>query len=61
MHEVFAEQALADALLQILMRCGDDADIGSQRRMTAHAIVLAVREHAQQPNLKIGRHVADLV
>jgi len=27
----------------------------------AYAVVLAVRQHAQQPHLQVGRHVADLV
>ena len=33
----------------------------AQRRVAADAVVLAVREHAQQPHLQVGGHVADLV
>ena len=32
-----------------------------QRRVAADAVVLAVREHAQQAHLQVRRHVADLV
>ncbi len=61
MQQILAEQALAHALLEVLVRRRDDAHVGAQRRMTAHAVVLAVGQHAQQPHLQVGGHVADLV
>ena len=60
-HQVLAEQALPHALLQVLVRRGDDAHVRLQRRVAADAVVLAVGEHAQQAHLQVGRHVADLV
>ena len=61
MKEVFAEQSLADPILEILMGGGDDPDIGAHRLMTAHPVVLAIGEHPQQAGLQVLRHVADLV
>ena len=46
-QQIFAEQPLPHALLEILMRGGDDADVGAQRRVTADAVVFAVLQHAQ--------------
>src|SRR3569833_3280423 len=43
------------------MRGGDDAYVDLDRRLAADAIELAVGEHAQQPRLALGRHVADLI
>ena len=43
------------------MRGGDDAHARFLRRVPADAVILAVRQHAQQTHLQIGRHVADLV
>jgi hypothetical protein len=59
--EVLAEQPLLDPRLEILVRRGDDADVGLDRRMTADAIVMAIGEDAQQPRLQFGRHVADFI
>ena len=61
MQQVFAEQPLAHALLEILMRRGDDAYVRFQRRVAADAVILAVGQHPQQANLQVRRHVADLV
>ena len=61
MQEVLAEQSLAHALLQVLVRGRDDAHVGAQRRVAADAVVLAVRQHAQEAHLQVGGHVADLV
>ena len=60
-QQVLAEQALAHALLEVLVRRGDDAHRRALRRVAADAVVLAVGEHAQQPHLQVGRHVADFV
>src|SRR6266536_2967029 len=61
MQQVLAEQALANAVLEILMRRGDHAHRCLQRSMAADAVILAVGEDAQQPHLQIGWHVADFV
>ena len=59
--QVFAESTVFDALLQVLVGGGDDAHIGLDRVMTAHAVKMAVAEHAQQTRLQIKGHVADFI
>jgi hypothetical protein len=61
MKQIFAKQPLPDALFEVLVRCGDDAHLGLERRVAADAVVVAIGQHAQQPRLQLGRHVADLV
>ena len=61
MEEVLAEQSLAHARLEVLVRRGDDAHVRFQGRVPADAVVVAVGEDAQQAGLQLGRHVADLV
>src|SRR3569832_910313 len=61
MKLVFTEQTGLYALFEVLMRGGDDAYVDLDRRLAADAIELAVGEHAQQPRLALGRHVADLI
>jgi hypothetical protein len=61
MQQVFAEQSLPHALLEILVRGRDHADVRLLRRVAPDAVILAVGEHAQEAHLQIGRHVADLV
>ena len=46
---------------QILVGGGDDADIGLDRRAAADRRIFALLQHAQQPGLRLHRHVADLV
>ena len=50
-----------DALLEVLVRRGDDAHVAAHRVVAADAVELAVGEHAQQARLQVERHVADLV
>ncbi|KAG9613773.1 hypothetical protein KCV01_g966, partial [Aureobasidium melanogenum] len=59
--QVGAEQAGSDAGVQVLMRGGDDAHVAAQRLATAHAVILATGQHAQQARLQAHRHVADLI
>src|SRR5689334_9611436 len=61
MQQILAKQAQPYTVVEILMCRGDDAHARPLRRMAADPVVLAVRQYAQQSNLKIGRHVADLV
>ena len=60
-EQILAEQALLDQPAQVAMGGGDDADVGLDRRAAADRHVLAFLQHAQQPGLRLGRHVADLV
>src|SRR5580704_7167976 len=43
------------------MRRGDDAAVGTDRRAAADRGVFPFLQHAQQPGLRLERHVADLV
>src|SRR3569833_1102469 len=61
MKQVFAEQTGLDALLEVLMRGGDDAYVDLDRSLAADAVELAIGEHAQQTRLALGRHVADFI
>ena len=60
-EQILAEQALLDQHAQILVGGGDDAHIGLDRRAAADGRVFALLQHAQQPRLRLHRHVADLV
>ena len=60
-QQVLAEQPPPHALLEILVRRRDHADVRLLRRVAADAVILAVGEHAQQAHLQVRRHVADLV
>ena len=44
-----------------LLRRRDDADIGLDRRAAADRRIFALLQHAQEPGLRLHRHVADLV
>ena len=61
MQQVFAKQSLPNAIVEILMCGRDDPDARLLRRVAADAVILAVRQYAQEAHLQIGRHVADLV
>ena len=47
--------------MQIAVSCGDDADVGTDRRAPADGSKFALLEHAQEPSLGVERHVTDLV
>ena len=59
--QVLAEQPLLDTLVQILVRCGDDAHIRRQRRMPTDPVELSIRQHAQKTRLQFRRHIADFI
>ncbi len=59
--EVLAETGVADHLLEVAVRGGDDPRLGALRPLAAHRVVLVVLQHAQQLALKLERRVADLV
>ena len=52
---------MLDAILQIEIRGGDEADVHRRRSIGADGLELARLQHAQQLRLKIERQVADLV
>ena len=60
-EQVLAEQPLLDEDAQVLVGGRDDADVGLDRRAAADGGVFALLQHAQQPRLRLHRHVADLV
>src|SRR6185503_15168845 len=59
--EVLPEEALLDEDPQILVRRGDDSHIGLDRSAAADSRVFALLENAQQPGLRLHRHVTDFV
>jgi hypothetical protein len=60
-EQVLAKAPELDALLEVLVRRRDHPHVAAQRVVPAHAIELAVAQHAQQARLQVERHVADLV
>src|SRR5262249_52812283 len=59
--EILAEETLAHARFELLVRRCDHAHVRRKRGVAAHAIELAVGEHAKQPRLQVRRHIADFV
>src|SRR5579871_3088543 len=59
--EVVAKRALANALVEILVGCGDHAHVHLHLLVAADAVEAAVGQNAQQPGLQFRGHVADLV
>jgi hypothetical protein len=59
--QIFAEQAVAHALFQVLVGGGDHAHVRLDRLVPADAVEVAIGQHAQQACLQVERHVADLV
>ena len=49
------------SIAQVLVGGGDDAHVGLDRGAAADGRVFALLQHAQQPGLRLHRHVADLV
>ena len=60
-EEVLAEAAGCGQRLQVLVGGGDDAHVGVDRRVAAHALELLFLQHAEQLGLASPGHVADLV
>ena len=59
--QVLPKQALPNQLPQVVVGRGDDPDIGTDRHAAADGRELALLKHAQEPGLRVDRHVADLV
>ena len=61
MKKILAKQAFLDPCFQVLVRRGNHADVGLDRRLAANPVVMSVGKDPQQPGLQFGRHVADFV
>jgi alpha-D-ribose 1-methylphosphonate 5-triphosphate synthase subunit PhnL len=59
--QVLAELAAGDRLLQVAVGGRDDAHVDLARSVAADGPHLAFLQHAQQLDLQLQRHVADLV
>src|ERR1035437_8872940 len=42
--QIFAEQVFLDSRFEILVSSGNDADVGLDRRMPTHAVIVAIRK-----------------
>src|SRR5262245_5350548 len=60
-EEVFAEGAGSDALLEVLVRGGDDACVDVDRPRAAEPLDLPLLEDAKQLDLDVRRQIANLV
>ena len=60
-EQVFAELALLDLRLEVLVRRGEDADVHRDRVRAADPLDLPRLEHAQQLDLQVRPHRADFV
>ena len=61
MVEVLAERSFAHALLEVLVRGRDHANVDLDLLVAADPIERTIGKHTQKPRLQLGRHVADLV
>src|SRR5262249_54240073 len=59
--KIYAETTIPDDLLQIAVGGRDEAEVGLERRRSAHALVLALLQDAQELGLYRGCQLADLV
>ena len=59
--QILAEVALSDALLKVLVRCGDHPHLYLNRAVSANAVEATLAEHPKQPGLQIERHVTNFV
>ena len=61
MVEVLSKLSALDAFFQILVRRGNDANIGLNGLVTAYAVKVPVGEYTQKPSLQLHRHIADFI
>ncbi len=59
--QILAELALVNQSFEIAMGCRDQAHVHLDGFHAAHALELALLQHAQQLHLHVERQVADLV
>ena len=60
-EQVLAKPPGVDQAAQVLVGCGDDADVGTLDPRAADRGEVARLEDAEQPRLRVERHVTDLV
>src|SRR3546814_3045142 len=60
-EKILAEAAIGDEIAHVAVGRGDDPHVGPERLTAAHGRIFAGLEDAQQPGLRLKRHVADLV
>ena len=60
-EKIFAKQMLLDKALEILVCRGDDSYIDLNRCGATDSIKFSVGEHAKEPRLGLGWHVAYLI
>ena len=60
-EQIFSEVAGLYQIFQVLMGCGDDADIHFDGGGAAYPVKLAIGQHPQQSSLSVGGHVADFI
>ena len=60
-EQIYAEAAVFDALLQVLVSRGNHTHIGFDGTVAAHAVEMAVAQYAQQTGLQLKRHIANFV
>ncbi len=60
-YKILAKHSFGDALFQIAIGGGDDADIGLSRDVFAEPLVFALLQQAQQLGLNFHRQIADLI
>ena len=59
--QVLAKQPLLDQAAQVVVGCGDNANVGLDRRTAADGRVLTLLKHTKQAGLRFEGHVADLI
>ena len=60
-EQILAEQPLLDPFVEVLVGGRDDANAGTDRLVATDPVIMAIGQHAQQPGLQLGRHVANFV
>ncbi|MNF80821.1 hypothetical protein D3C84_630740 [compost metagenome] len=60
-EQVLSELARVHQGFQVLVGGGDDAHVHLDRYMAADPVELTIGQYAQQPGLRVGGHIADLV
>src|SRR5580658_9043698 len=60
-EQILAKSPLLDGEAEILVRRGDDPDVGLDRRPAADGGVFSLLQHAKKSSLSFHRHIADFV
>ena len=60
-EQILAEPSRADGRIEITMSRCDDPDVTTDRAVATHAFETALLQYAQQLDLHLQRHIADLI